>query len=390
MAMTHQVLKDAFIILALVWFVVRALRDPGDRALRLVVAALTAQLVGEYPVINVLRAWTGLSAPAGKVVQNAALCCMYFCLLLFFWMSAAGVRRRGTAGSLTGIQRRVWLEFGILLGVVVVFATTVSLTPPEIRASAYPADGSLQHAALNRPEVVTFYVAGMSYFGYTALQSFWWALVYASEASRRAKIGLRVAAFGMATFGLSALGRASFAIATGFGVPVPESFAIVANALVDVGVYAYVGGALGVGAAARWAAFRVWLRHRRVHDELRPLWTSLHELFPDDELDRGGRGLWHDRLSPWQGHRRYWRRAVEIRDGLVRLSPHLADAGWDDTRPPSEQAQVVSTAMQRFRSGDTPQSPAAVPILVSPSDGTLDDDVHSLIELSRAFARTHV
>lgn len=380
--------KDYVIVLALLWFSVRALREPRDRALRVVVVLLTGQLLGEEVTIHALHAWGVVSVPVGKTLQNCGLAASFYGLMLFFLMSAAGFRTREQAQAAPNARRRAKIELAVLLTVILILIVAVATTPPELQNSAYPMDGELQDAALYRPEVATFYVTALIYFGYGALCAGWWALRYAAESSTRARWGLRLMALGMAFFGVACGGRGLFTLLRITGVEVPEILTIVATEFVDLAAISYIVGALSVGLAARLAALRIWLQRRQEYDEMRPLWIALHKAFPDDVLDRHRpEGLWRDRLSPSQVHRRHWRRCIEIRDGLVRLSPHLVDAGWDDTAPAPEKAAMLRGALQQRQDGVAPQSQTAVRVLAPPAEHTIDDDVRELTALSRAFAR---
>ncbi|MBQ6641870.1 MAG: hypothetical protein IJH84_12685, partial [Saccharopolyspora sp.] len=96
--------------------------------------------------------------------------------------------------------------------------------------------------------------------------------------------------------------------------------------------------------------------------------------------------LWRDRLSPGQLHREYWRRSVECRDGLSKLSPWLRDVGYSSADPPGEQAAAVRRALWLRERGHTPSSDA--PLLVAApaaANTTVDSDVAELVRLAEAM-----
>jgi hypothetical protein len=134
-------------------------------------------------------------------------------------------------------------------------------------------------------------------------------------------------------------------------------------------------------AVMRLAALRICWQHRRMYRRLGPLWTVLHQEFPEDALSRVPTSPWRDALSLRGVHRRYYRRVIECRDGLVRISPYLGSVG--------ERAETALLA-ERLREGlrahasGTPV-PARATAVAIPSDDGLDADVHELAALSAAL-----
>lgn len=122
---------------------------------------------------------------------------------------------------------------------------------------------------------------------------------------------------------------------------------------------------------------------------LTPLWTALHTAFPENALHPAPSGGWRD-WPAWRGplgaHRRYYRRVVECRDGLVRLSPYLApltEAGPVGGLPPDVVAGHLRRALREYSAG-VPAPSGAVAIAL-PRGDSLDDDVHQLLLLSDAL-----
>jgi hypothetical protein len=127
----------------------------------------------------------------------------------------------------------------------------------------------------------------------------------------------------------------------------------------------------------RLTALRIWWQHRRTYHRLSPLWTVLHDEFPEDALHRvPSQHPLRDVLSLRGVHRRYYRRVIECRDGLVRISPYL---GPDD----SSLAERVRTGLRAHASG-SPAPARATPVAIPNSDG-LDADVRELVALSEAL-----
>src|SRR5207248_6312107 len=98
---------------------------------------------------------------------------------------------------------------------------------------------------------------------------------------------------------------------------VPATVNAAVTALIFLGGTVFFVGVLYPAVVNRWVSLGRWHRHWRAYRALHPLWSALHEAFPSDVLDRGPRTWWRDRLSVRHMHRRYWRRVIEIRDGLV-------------------------------------------------------------------------
>lgn len=360
-------LLGALVIIA--WFSYRLLHEPASRALRAVVAFFVLSLVDSPPVMMLLREQLELTPAAEKLLKNLALAGACYCLLLFFLFSARGTGKRALR------------EGGVLLAVAATMTIAVLTTPNA--DEVYPT--SRMMAEVQYPSVTLFYAVGNAYFGYAMGRAAVWAWRYAAEASRRSSRGLR-----LASIGLSVFAAMSFARVVVLLVPaVPDSVERVTVTVIAAALGLFIIGVCWAGAAARWAALRVWCRHRRLYRELAPLWQALHEAFPEDALEHRPSTAWRDRLSPLRVHRRFWRRLVECRDGLVQLSPQLADLGWDNTHSPQVQARHVLEALRRHQQGVRPSAGSAV-LVAAPHPGgrDVDSEAAPLVTLSRALAST--
>jgi hypothetical protein len=129
------------------------------------------------------------------------------------------------------------------------------------------------------------------------------------------------------------------------------------------------------GVATRLAAARVWWQHLRTYHRLRPLWTKLHEAFPEDALSRTPLGRW-DTLSVRGVHRRYYRRVIECRDGLVRISPYVARLNGP---LPDRLTEALRAHARRE---PVPEEPMPLAI---PDGGSLDEDARELVTLSESL-----
>ena len=375
------------------WFAYRLVRHPRDRGLRVIVLALVAMLLGEQFAITALRRLSAeaITPGVGKVVQNCSLSVGFCAVMVFFLLSASGTRlATGPRGQRPKPPVRVWWDGALVVLVCGVLAAAVASTPGPLQAVAYPSSGRVQDAALQRPEVVVFYLVAVAYFAYAAGSSAVWAVRYGRESSVRARVGLRLVAAGMVLFALGSAARGVYVVLRAGGAGAVELLPESAQRLIQLGAVLWVLGLLVVGLAARWAGLRVWLRHRRDFHALRPLWEPLHRAFPEDALDAHTRRepglLWRDRISPGQVHRAYWRRAVECRDGLSKLSPWLRDVGYRAQDPAEQQAAAVRRALELRAAGHEPSS--AAPLLVAApaaAETTVDTDVGELLRLARAM-----
>jgi hypothetical protein len=156
---------------------------------------------------------------------------------------------------------------------------------------------------------------------------------------------------------------------------------LAADLLTAAAIPTFVIGVIYPTLSTRIAALGVWWQHRRVVRQLSPLWTMLHEAYPEDELSRVPSGRWRDLLRLRGVHRRYYRRVIECRDGLVRVSPYLASAG--DLDKPVYLASALREALHA-RAAGAPVAGQAMPIAVPDGDG-LDADVRQLVALSKAL-----
>ncbi|WP_410658238.1 MAB_1171c family putative transporter [Amycolatopsis sp. lyj-112] len=367
-------LAKEFLVVALVWFTVRLLRSPRDLAIGVLVGCLVLRLVSAPSTIVAIHEFAGGTLNAGnvKLVQNVLLDISWFCLLLFFLLSAGGTRRRA------------WVEALVLAAVCVTSAISMLAIPADVRAQDFAA-GSALPQAFPEPEMAWFYLIDAGYGAYVTLQAGAWALRDAAESPPRVRWGLRVATAGLVLLAASAAGRFTAVVVRWTGGEVSAGALAWTNSFVHIGVILFMAGITLVGILAAITASWVWLRNRRRYQDLRPLWDQLHDVFPDDALYAAPNHAWLDRVAFWRVHRRYWRRVVEIRDGLVRLSPYLADCGFtgreERGKPPPD---IFREALTRVRSGERPTSRHAV-LVARPDRPDLEADVGELVALSRAL-----
>ncbi|WP_132122867.1 MAB_1171c family putative transporter [Actinocrispum wychmicini] len=296
----------------------------------------------------------GIPPAVSRLVQYGVLLLGVNCLISFFLFSALPAKQA---------WRRTWLFLVPLAVAVTILTVTTTLIPDGVRTKEYTVTS-----------VAAFWITADVYMAFGFAATGIWALRFARTAHRRLALGLRIASVGLA----------GIVIADCFFVPAivirwnggDAAPSLDGSAETTLGFYGAVLfllpgivlcliGVTFPAAMTQLAAFRVWRHHLRSYQRLGPLWTHLNARFPEDALHRvpGVGGV----------HRRYYRRVIECRDGLVRISPYL---DGDE-----ELAVALKTAL---RTDHEQASQQAVPVAIPERDG-LDADVEQLISLSEAL-----
>jgi hypothetical protein len=355
--MTVQVL--AAIVIG-IWKASQLARTPKRISLWWVVAcfALSAAAFGVAPYAGAgVEGGVSGTGPIWLMwLGEALLLTMLYSLICVFVFSAG----QGRAAWRQAVREAVRL--GITLVVLGMLAATV---PQRLDPTEYP-----------RATMDAFRFVANTYTVYGVITCIVWMRRHAKITQRWLARGLTVASAGLALIGLgSTLIAVSMVIRlanpdTAIALELPTPVVMVANLLVLIGFVL-------PGARVRWVAGRVWWRHLRDYHRLRPLWTMLHEAFPEDALSRAPASAWRDTLSLRAVNRRFYRRVIECRDGLVRASGRLPAGAPTD---PAAIADWLRAALRTTPSED--DIVAAHPIAV-PADGGLEADVRELVALSR-------
>jgi hypothetical protein len=366
---------------ALAWMLYLVARSPGD-VRRWAVAGLLAGWSIAYPFGLAASAGTdflGVDAMTARYLQHALLLVAGFSLVCFFQFSALEADRA---------RRRAAVEAGGLLATIVVMTVANVAIPSDLRVPAATVTSTPGEGPVGVPSIAVFYVAANSYLLYAFAAAGLWTRRYARGAEPRLRRGLRVASVGLASISLASAAFVISNVSRWAGSPAPPPVVLVSVFLLLAGIVLFLAGMVYPTLVTRLAALRVWLRHRRAYRQLRPLWTMLNERFPQDALNRGRVSPWRDALTLRSVHRRYYRRVIECRDGLVRISPYLASLGATegDLAVPERLATRLGDALRAHAAGKT-VAPQAIPVAV-PRDDSLDADVDRLIELSHAVQRT--
>ncbi|RKT11334.1 hypothetical protein BX285_5282 [Streptomyces sp. 1114.5] len=362
------------LVIAVAWKLYQLIKAPHDRPLRAVTLCLVCagmafpfgQAAGRRVVDSAAGPGTAL------LLQNVLLLGAVYWLMCFYLHSASDQHQ--------GRVRARWEAVPLVVAVAVISIAAVA-TPRSVEDRMY------ETADMRVTPVAVFYVVAGLYLAYALASALPWTWRYARMSTRQLATGLWLAAAGMAGMVAADVIRLVLVVFRWRGNPVPPVLTFSAGLLLAIAIPLFVIGITYPGLVTRIAALRIWRNHRRVYWRLHPLWTALHEVYPEDALHRVPVGLWSDRLSLRGVHRRYYRRVIECRDGLVRISPYVAQLGVHDDRTgtssPALLAEHLRTALRTYAAG-RPTPSTAVPMAMPHTDD-LDADVQQLVVLADAL-----
>ncbi|WHT18874.1 hypothetical protein N8J89_38200 [Crossiella sp. CA-258035] len=358
------VLQGVLLYVALIWKLYQFSRAPHDRSLRIVTVCLVAAGFA-YP-LGLLAGST--AEPTIQVVfyswaQYSLLMTVIYTLVLFFLFTALPPARA---------RVRAWWQAVPLVVCLIGLAAVTFAAPADPGPGGYPI-----------ATVAGFYLFADAYLAYGVAVALRWTRRYARGATGRLRTGLLITSIGEVLLIMAAGGTCVTVALMWAGVPMPDWTRTLSTLILFPGILLFIIGVSYPGMLMRLAALRVWWQHLRVYHQLRPLWTTLHRAFPQDSLTRGPvRPVW-DVLSLRGVHRRYYRRVIECRDGLVRISPYLAHVRAE------QEALSLAEALRaglRAHAEGTEVAPQAMSLALPEGDG-LDDDVRELLALSTELRR---
>ncbi len=365
-----QAVATCLVLAVLSYLLVRAPGNVPLRAVTVTVASFILTVVfgaAATDAVSIL----GLEPIMSRLIQHLGMLIGGYSLIAFYLFSALERDR----------ARQVAMRQAIPLAVAAVLelAATV-LMPADIHNAAATLAFAGPSAAPPPWSVAVLYVTPNLYMGYAFASALLWTRRYARGAEPRLRHGLALASVGLAAL---AIGEALFVTATTaqwMGLTVPRWVYPIGLFAILPGSAVFMIGFVYPAVSMRLAALRIWWQHRRAYHQLYPLWTLLHQQFPEDALNRVPPSRWRDTVNLRGVHRRYYRRVIECRDGLVRASPYLTTNGnGHDT----SLAQRLRIGLQAHASG-IPAPNRAIPVAIPTADN-LDADVHELITLSDAL-----
>ncbi|MFE1820800.1 MAB_1171c family putative transporter [Streptomyces anulatus] len=362
------------LVAALAWKIYQLWRNPHDAPLRSVTLCLACAALS-YPVAMPGGA-SGIDTVAGhgvaKLLQNVLLVVAVYFLMCFYLYSAADEQRgRGRAHK----------EAVVVVVVAVAISVAAVTVPHEVFA------GSFSTADMTIPQIAFFYAGAGLYLMYALGMACLWTRRYARMSRPPHSTGLWMAAVGLGTMATACAIRAVIVAVRWVNVDVPKPLMASVALLLVVSIMLFAAGITYSGARARIISLRLWLQHRRDHRRLGPLWELLAETYPENVL-RPASGAARDRWRARGVHRRYHRRIVEIRDGLLHISPHLLDGG-DGTLNTSTSSAELAARLRRAstRTGEGSLTPRRAVPLAMALGSDRKADVRQLVAISDALGK---
>jgi hypothetical protein len=355
--------------------VVQVWRAPEDlplRALAACVVSATVTFTVNLPPLGPLLDEVG-SGVRSLVINCGTMAAAYF-LLAFFTYSMRG----------PGARRTVRLQAVPLAAGILIALTAWTLAPPAVRADpADTANGAHPHATV-------FVVAVLGFMAYAHSQSLRWSIAYVRAAgTARLRRGLIIVSVAVCAFLIADATKSLLAILQAVTDPA-EVVVRVANLVylsgVAVGALAFVVGISYAAVTGMLVALPIWRAHRRYYRRLEPLWTAMHHAFPQLTLARVPATSWRARFGTGSTHYRFYRRVVEIRDGLVLLGPYYDAASAGRAGTDSQEAHWAGVIRDALRAKETGNPrPEADPVLV-PGGDDLESDARLLAGIARELA----
>lgn len=377
-----QVVRGIVTFGLLAWVLILVARSPKNLPLRAIAGLILAWAVS-FPF--------GVSADSGHGILglDPLMSQMIAGVLQLFGMYSLVCFFLFTTYVADQARRRAWQQLPVAVVIAAVQVATALAIPPDLRPAAARVitDALSAHYASSVPAIGAFYFVSNLYSLYGSAFALVVTIRYARQGpDKRLRQGMIVAAVGLAllVLALSIFVLANVFLWAGHSADLPSAIVVVGAVAAFAGIPVFAVGLAYRSATMRAAAGRVWWQHLRAYHQLRPLWTALHEEFPEDILDRAPAVAWRDVLSVRGVHRRYYRRVIECRDGLVRLSPYLAESLHDD--PHGEAGALAPQIRQALRAHAAGAAVLTEPVLVAaPSEHGLDADVAQLVALARAL-----
>lgn len=367
-----EAVATGFVLVVLLSLVVR---DPRNLPLRAVTVA-----VGSFTLTVVFsRATTGITIlgvvpPVARLMQHLGMLIGAYSLIAFYIFSALD------PGPARPAARRQAIPFSIAALLLLV---NFAVMPPGIRDAvatlAYTKPSAPPLTAWEQVTTAVDTLTPNAYLGIAFSAAALWIRRHIRNGEPRLRLGLAVAMVGLGSLAFGEAWFVTTSLAHWFGVPVPFWIFPIGLYFIMPGTAIFMIGFAYPAVRMRVAALRVWWQHRRTYHQLSPLWTLLHQRFPENTFDRVPTSTWRDTLSLRGVHRRYYRRVIECRDGLVRISPYLNPN--DDHHPTLAQA-LRHSLHTHSQHNPGPQCPKPIAI---PATHDLDADAHELVTLSQAL-----
>ncbi|MCM6775547.1 hypothetical protein NDR87_15275 [Nocardia sp. CDC159] len=374
--MLLQVCLIAVLAIGAVWKGIDLLRGRDDRVLGHLVAAFVLLALGNFVSLrSSMRAIDSVTQPGvGRVLMNVTVMIGLYALMQVFVLAAPRAPRR--------LSRRLhtWV---LVLSCVALVACMIA-TPREYRAH------SLTTPHIAEPPILLFYLVGNAYFVYAYVYCGFLARRYAARAPRYQMFGLTLVSVGLFGLALTSFNRGVWVIVRVAHGDMHGRFNAVNFSIANVCTALIVIGLCYPATMQAISALRSWFLHRRQYRELATLWSLMSAAFPELMLGRGPASSPLDRLFRPSIHARFYRRLIECRDGLVRLSPYIEERpGTDLTRMSNAELAVhIRQALARKPPVEDLEVAYSAKRLAVPDGDDLHAEARVLMELSRALKDT--
>ncbi|SFO40432.1 hypothetical protein SAMN05216207_105212 [Pseudonocardia ammonioxydans] len=331
----------------------------------LVSAGLLALALGQVISFPVVTASVDMAAPGlGKLTYNA-LTIMGLCALLSFFI--------GVGRSPARVRPTVRRTLALGAVVALVLALLILVTPEPYRSH------SLNSPHLNHPAVMAFYIVGNIFFVYVFLLGSYWTRRYGAKSE-----GALAAALSIVSVGLLAL-----VVASAFRAFRVVEVVIVGDSLLwlnavtfrlnNVGYILVAVGLSLAGVSRAIATWRWWRLRRQQYQDLAPLWSVLTDAYPEVVAQpRSGPG--RARLPVAGVRQLFRRRLIEVRDGLLCLSPRLATV--TDSAVSGDPDTTAAQILQALKVADVPSAETRAPVIVA-----AEDEIETLVAISQSIER---
>ncbi|MFJ4649651.1 MAB_1171c family putative transporter [Nocardia sp. NPDC088792] len=367
-------------VAVMVWMLSLVVHRPHDVRLRSITTAVVCWAAGLSLVFHASEGtqFLGLEPMWSQLAGHILMTTGAYCLVCFFTFAAFDEHEAIARAKRHGL---------VLVVVVVVLVTAAVTIPADLRTAAAALTATNGPRVRGATSIGVFYTAANCFLLYAFLSG----ALSSLRAARYSRGGLRRALLitmtGLATLVVAFMIFAVGSIVRWAGGMMPAAIRMAGIVLTLPGFALFLTGISVPAAITRLAARRAWLHHLHAYHALTPLWTLLHTEFPEGTLTRSSSNRLLDRMRVTGVHRRFYRRVIECRDGLVRISPYVAHVQATgpscSTGAAATLAHQLRQALQVRASGLTVPE-RAVPIAVPTGDG-LDDDVHELLALADAL-----
>ncbi|MFJ2847719.1 hypothetical protein GA0115256_14453 [Streptomyces sp. DconLS] len=363
---------------ALGWKIFQLVKAPRDAALRAVtlclISAACSFVLAREPFAGWIASAGGPGAP--RLVQNLFVLSMAYWLMCFYLYSAAA----GASEGSTRARREA-----LLLALAATGLLTATIT-----AGVDDHGANFRGSDLRDPALVSFYLVADLYLVYALAMALRWTCAYARASQRPLATGLWITAVAIGTMAASCTIRTVLTVVRWQWGTVSQAVTWTSSVMIALAVPLFLIGVSYPGAATRIAAVRIRRQHRRLYRRLGPLWQILCEAYPEHTLCRMPAKPWRDHLLPLGIHRRLYRRVIECRDGLVRISPHLSPIAGPVENHPGGADDLADQLFAALRNEQPPTAPAQAAAVAMPLTQSLEDDVRQLVQLSDAVRRRRV